>query len=364
MVHARRSGKNAALRGRGTRALSVCTFLVLAVFLIIGTPTKPLDREKAPFWLKAAAAKSTSCTTPAGACDAFAKAVLTGSGYWRLLCAPASEQEAILEDLRQKEEAGQQASWETGLPGRAEAMSGYAILEWNETEKDVFEGWLAVRLRPEGDNPGAGNMWAAFCPLRVEKENGRYVATAQGPFEKRATASMQLSWGAASLPGTVYEGELAGVRVRVKHQTVHTVENLIVRSTDGVAFGDTYTEFDTVPRPHTRFTLAAVMESQSLTYPGDAAARDAITTVGLITVPVAAGEEDPTAITPSSTGIGSPAAVSTEPGWGPELSLNTWSQTVDPYREPSRPDRYAAALYLNGERTAEGTLVRVKGVGE
>lgn len=60
--------------------------------------------------------RTTWCTTAAGALDSYGKALLTESGVLRAMCAPQAQQADLAAGVLQRERAGIQPEWETGLP--------------------------------------------------------------------------------------------------------------------------------------------------------------------------------------------------------------------------------------------------------
>ncbi len=354
----------------GMELVSVCALILLAVSLAAGVQASAVYDSNDSVWLSFASARSTPCTTPAGAFDTYAKAVLDQNGFYRAMCAPEGMQEEIITEIQEKEKAGTFPYWDCGLDGWADTQSGYYIYNLNACGKNAFEGLLVIKLTaPTEGEAELGKMYLAVQDLRVEKENGRWVAIPQEAFRYVEAVRQSLSWGCVELPGVVYSGTAAELRADIKAQTVYTVDSSVQQNSSPL-FGYTTSYFDTTPKPNARFTDAAMVQTGTLTHLGTAQDRDQIGSLGLSVAPVYAGETRPDHLKmPSGSSGGSSSSgerwssLQMNPGWGPAVELFGGGGTFDPEEDAELPEYYAADLYINGVLAAQLEL-RLQEVGE
>ncbi len=137
----------------GMGLVSVCIAVVTGLPLSLGraqtlAPAAGLDHDdQAGFCLAMASARLTLCTTPAGALDAYGKAVLEGNGIYRALCAPLADHPALAAEMEAAASGPDpwvHEHWESGLPGYPDAAAGYFLYNLEETE----EGWDALVVWP------------------------------------------------------------------------------------------------------------------------------------------------------------------------------------------------------------------------
>ena len=136
----------------GMKLASVCTLILLAFSLLDGTKTASFRKFSNDVRATAAAARSTPCTTYAGAFDAYGKAILSRNGYFRAMCAPENTQKELEAEMLENGQSGKSPAWNSGLDERASEQQGYYIYNLTEVEKDVYEGLLVVQLNypPDG----------------------------------------------------------------------------------------------------------------------------------------------------------------------------------------------------------------------
>ena len=87
---------------KGMGLVSVCVIIVLAIPLAVGAQPIEFGEFTQSYKLSLASARSTPCTTYAGAFDTYAKAVLKQDGYYRAMCAPENMQKDILDEMGEK----------------------------------------------------------------------------------------------------------------------------------------------------------------------------------------------------------------------------------------------------------------------
>lgn len=342
----------------GMGLVSVCVALILGLSLITGVQASEVHQSYGNnIWASLASARSTPCTTYAGAFDAYGKAVLGQNGIYRVMCAPESMQEEIIGEVAEKERSGIFPSWGSGLNEWPNTQGGYFIYNLKQREKNVYEGLLVVRVNypPNGLPAEEGKMYLAVQTLRVEKEKGRWVAVPLEDFRNVEALDQRLEWGCMELPGVLYTGVIGDFRVEANVQTIYSVENTTQNQSDFESILTNPVFLNTTPKPDAVFTRAARIQNEGLTHLGTAEDRAKIERLGFSIAPVYAGEKRPehlTVATGENTGGNSNNGKSwssrkMEAGWGPAVSFSGGGGTFDPQREAALPEYFVADLYVN-----------------
>ncbi len=362
----------------GMRSVSICVIILLTLSLIVGVQASTVyESNSSSMWLSFASARSTPCTTPAGAFDTYAKAVLDQNGLYRIMCAPEAMQGEIINEISEKEKIGIYPTWDCGLNEWPDKQSGYYIYNLEPCGKNTYEGLLVIKVNypSNGQVEEEGKTYLAIQNLRAQKESGRWVVTALEDFRNVETTVQRLDWGCPELPGITYSGTAADFRVDVKIQTIYTVENTVKQDNSSYIFGNVTSYFDKTPKPDAEFSQAAETQDAIITHLGSAADRDMIKRLGISAAPVYPGENRPDDMTDPTTsayesgrsGLNSSWWYNhmTESGWGPTVTLDLGgSQTSEPKQYFNLPEYYAADLYINNELAAELTLDLQKGIEE
>nr|WP_326184964.1 M56 family metallopeptidase [uncultured Oscillibacter sp.] len=367
----------------GMALVSVCVAVTLAAPLVLGTQAESV--YAGGYSLPAgvdisaamASARTVHCTTPAGALDAYAKAVLDQNAVYRAMCAPLEEQAALAETLRQAANRSEwpNVQWDSGLPSWPKTQSGYAIYNLEPAGGDAYEGLLVVELNypPDGRAAEEGRSWLAYQPLRTERRSGRWVVILQGDFQVVETwGSLDLNWGREELPAYLYQGAAEDFQVEARLQRVFAVDNTIQESGDMSWFFGSSTRFDTIPKPNAEFSEVYANQYISCTYVGDPADKAGISRVGVSAAPMDASQAERPALRSAASGNSSGSSGSGEEwggrnltgDWDPVISISAGGGSADRYDRDSSfdlPPCYAADLYINGEKAAELTLLPVEG---
>lgn len=342
----------------GMGLVSMCVLAVMSLSLVIGVQASYRENPSYPTWLTVASARSTYCTTYAGAFDAYAKAVLTENGFYRIMCAPVLEQKMIIEEVRENERKGIFPNWNSGLDEMPYASEGYYIYNLEEICENIYEGLLVVRVSyiPEVI-PDVDKKYLAVQSLRVERENTRWVALPIDDFRLVETLYDDFGWGCDELPGIRYTGVADDFEIDVTLQTIRTMDSKVQDASD-INFLFSGTFYDTVPRPNSEFTKGAVNESCGVMHLGTEEEREGITSVGISVAAVYPGDETMPQPEPLG-GLGSVhnsnsskiwGSEKTEPGWGPYISFICGGYGTNlPERDIVFPEFYVADLYVNGE---------------
>ncbi|MBQ8548760.1 MAG: M56 family metallopeptidase [Lachnospiraceae bacterium] len=361
---------------KGMGLVSVCVVILLAFSLVMGAQPASAREYGDSVRLSFASVRSMPCTTYAGAFDAYGKAILEQNGYYRVMCASERLQKELFREMRGK---GHQAwllpFWEYGLIVPPDAQKGYAVFNLTEAGENSYEGLLAVMLAyppgpPEEQNEGEEKNRLAVQNVRVEQENGRWIAIPLEEFRYVETGNQSFAWGCKELPGIVYAGEVGEFRIENVFQTVHVMASPVtVPGQPSLTFNSRY---DTTPKPNGEFTEVTEMQYIKCTYMGSDAQRDKIKQIGISLVPVYEGDNRPKIVASAIGGDKSGTSNTGEqwssktlkPGWGPTVELGGGGSSGSPDVMERFPVFYAASFYLNNEKVAETDLMLQKGVAE
>lgn len=351
---------------RGMELVSVCAVILLAVPMALGAEATEIIElnTPTPVAVSFASARATVCTTPAGAFDAYGKAILCQNAVYRAMCAPADQQKELAESVVERYEKGHVPYWDTGMASWPHVQAGYYIYNLRQTGDDAFEGMLVFRLnyRPDGLPTEFGQMVVAYQNLRVEKEGHRWVVIPLEEIQWKEVIREEISWAVRSLPGVVYTGTASDIEVNVLVQTIHGIDNTVTETDETNVFFEPATYYDSRPKPNADFSWVRYTHSLSCAHLGSQEQRDAIHHLGVSTAAMDNGGERPDLSAPLVTGSGgggsndgsSWSSRKLNPGWGPELDLDGGggSSPAD-LAKLALPDAYAADLYINGQRAAE-----------
>lgn len=364
---------------QGMKLVSICVVILLAFPLVIGAQAASIYEFDNSVQLTLASARSTPCTTPAGAFDAYGKSILDRNGYYRAMCAPERMQADILKEMIEKDKAGIYPIWEPGLDEWANTQSGYYIYNLKHIDSDAYEGLFVVELNypPDGKAAEINKSYLAVQNLRVEKENGRWVAIPLEDFRHVETISQSLAWGCLGLPGITYAGESNDIRIEVTYQTIHTIDSTVTNQNDLWFMSSSF--YDTTPKPNAEFTNAARSQSTKCIYIGSDANKDSITQIGLSIAPVYEGDKRPTNLRDPSQELSKPigdmmvggsntgeqwASKKLNPGWNSTITMDGGGGSTDPTKDVEHPEYFVADLYLNNEKVANIDLTLQKGEAE
>lgn len=356
----------------GMALVSVCVALVMAPPLLLGSHAQAVRPGRGGSAVGTAAAmasaRTTWCTTYAGALDAYAKAVLTQDILYRAMCAPLEDQADLAAQLRR----GGEPRWDCGLAEEPYVHGGYQICDLVPAGEDVHEGLLAVELTdaPEGEawDGTVQSRWRAVQALRAEKEGGRWVVR---PLEDiRTVQGDARSFGDLGLPSFLYEAQSGEFTLRMQFQTSSCIDSYVQH--DGLtAFSSR--SFLTTPQPGGSFTSAKYSTHLTAVYHGDPG-KPGIRSVGASCAPMSFGGERPDLRDPGAEGSagsssgGEDWATASGFNWkrdGNEIFLSGggsgfYGEGAEPYLPP---DCYALDFYINGVKEAELTLLPVEGGG-
>ena len=363
----------------GMALASVCVALVLAGPCLVGTRAQSVYTGGGPLpqrlraYAAMASARTTPCTTYAGAFDAYAKAVLNQCGIFRAMCAPLSEQDTLAAELRPAADgnnlyyhfAASSLLWSSGLEAEADPQYGYRIYNLRPVENGAYEGLLAVGVEWSpllGQWDGTvHSRYLAAQPLRAEKQGERWVILPLGDFQ--VVQGDERTTGNLGLPAWVYEAQCGDFTLRMRYQTTNYVEESYVTP---------YRVFSLAPQPGGLFTSGYYSTDLTAVYTGDPEKRQEIRSVGVSCAPMTFGGERPelqrgTGNSSGSSSTGNSWGFTNDLDWamhGNEIPLGGGGGGGSGGSEPWEylpPDCYAADFYLNGKKSGELTLLPVEG---
>ena len=357
----------------GMELAAVCTVIILALPMILGvdaTQVYPLGHTALSAQRAFASARAVYCTTPAGAFEAYGKAILTHSGIYRAMCAPEDQQAALVESVIERVEAWRVPEWDIGIDSWPNEQEGYFIYNLQQVGETTYEGLLVFELnyRPDGRANDFGTMIIGYQNLRVEKEGQRWVTIPLEEIQWMETIEQQIGWGVQELPACIYSDTAEDFRVDIKVQTIHVVDNTVQEENELSFFFGPTTSYDLVPRPHAQFDWARYTRMNLVTHLGTQEERDEIERIGLSIAVVSADQDRPYLGRPHADGTGSSnqgtswSSRAMKKGWGPVEYMNGGGSSGDPDDIGSRlPDGFAVDLYINSEKAAELTLTLQEG---
>lgn len=364
----------------GMALVGVCAVLVLAGPCLVGVRAQgvytgggPLPQRLRPY-AAMASARTTCCTTYAGAFDTYAKAVLAENPVYLAMCAPLEDQDRLWISARLRR-ASRLESWDSVRMPRLESFtvdwqSGYRIYNLRPVENGAYEGllvlepdtvapWVEKELPPWDGT--VHSRYLAIQPLRAEKQGDRWVVLPLGDFQ--VVQGDERDTGNLGLPAWTYEAQCGDFTLRMRYQTNSWVEESYVTR---------FHLFSTKPQPDGAFSSSYYSTDLTAIYTGAPEKRREIKNVGVSCAPMKAGGERPEL----QRGVGnSSGSNSTGSIWGFRDDFD-WAMHGDEIRlggggaggsggtEPwvyPPPDCYAADFYLNGEKIGELTLLIVEG---
>lgn len=279
-------GRNIALRiasiarfkryPAGMGLVSVCIGIVL-LFACLPTSlaARPYFTPAGRPWslaLSMASARTTRCTTLAGALDTYAKGLLAENGIYLAMASPLSTHAALAEAM----EAHEGMSY-YHLPFAPIQQFPVPYYIYN-LSPDGTGGYTALLVFPQSAQDRAGTL--VTMPVSVIREAGVWVVQAEETHVFRSNAHRYgedlihfSGRGDRSLPPAVaYTGELAGFDITITYQTVHQVDNQIAKNSGFFSS----TAFDMEAKPHSEFIHAFEGYDLSAIYTGDPTALNSL----------------------------------------------------------------------------------------
>ncbi len=361
----------------GMALVSVCVALVLITPLILGTQSVDVYDEKGYFSrrrtdaaISLSSARTVWCTTPAGALDAYGKALLTHSGAYRTMCAPLDSMDEIADVMYQRISEHIWPSWNIGIASWADISNGYYIYNLEPIEPNIYRALVVLPLNYHPDDLVLEDDETCLATqyVRVEQEGKRWVVTPLEDFNILITDSDSMYWGSRQLPHYTYSNSSTDTavdfRVEVHHQKVFVADNAPIYS----KFWSP-SDFHTPPNPNAEFNTVYWNHWTTCTYTGPEEEKAGIKQIGTSIMPMENPEERP--FLRSAHGSYASGSSNSGENWCTKPLDSDWDSVIwmggggSTYSSKedylSLPCGYAADLYLNGEKAAELTLFLQEG---
>ncbi len=250
----------------GTALGSGCVAAALLLACLVGTaPARAVDLSGAGLPLALAQARLNRPTTPAGALDTYAKAVLTDNGIYLSMVTPAREQGALAAQL---EAAG---SYHLGLSAPLEAarfpastcwvqgeakqrsyQAVWRVFNFLEGEDGSFTGLLALDCRA-WQPPDEGCVTALCQSVRVVHDGGGWTVEPLTGWTGVDLNGLSAAHPNPAMPALTYTAQAGGLRIEVDCQYLLGVDNEPVQPSPFHVFsGGTVLEY--TPKPDAVFT--------------------------------------------------------------------------------------------------------------
>lgn len=212
--------------------VSICIIIVLAVTLLSGTSVCAFHEfnysPEIAYLATAASAKTTNCTTFAGAIDAYAKAVQEQNTYYRLMCATESEQTKLIKEIQKFASENSSYAWDSGLDEISDCLDSYTVHNLKMTEENKYTCLVSFLISDslnayeyEADEDGNIYYHYAYQPIKIEKDGKRWVVIPNGDFVKFKTIHEDLSLNYSILPGETYVGSSDKIEFTAKVYNVY-----------------------------------------------------------------------------------------------------------------------------------------------
>lgn len=258
---------------KGMGLVSSCVLIILTLSLALGTratATNTFNISQPDFLY--AKAKSTPCTTLAGAFDTYANSVIKRNDSYRIMCAPESLQEEIYKKMK---EGGRESFcvYESGDGIFVHDDEPFYIYNMEKIVADTYEGLLVFNnvTAPKGVIRDYDKYYIAMQKIKATKENNRWVVM---PLEKFHVVESDVpvrTWDTYTLPSIKYTGNNGKIAVDVNYQIYFTVDSYTSdqnNSSYPLSANSSNKLYWRVPRPDADFLNCSIYQDSSITHLG------------------------------------------------------------------------------------------------
>ncbi len=364
---------------RGMALVSVCIAIVLLQPAIIGakasgyTPAVGHSVRSWTFELAMASARTTRCSTLAGALDTYAKGVMLDNGLYIAMASPLSEQEYLAEAMRTDTlDDHRQDFYLLGQLGGSWANSpdAYKVYNLEEQADGSYTALLVFQMDSlvvdtQGDRitkeSGIYPDGVAWLPVRAGREDGWVVTKAGGMERAPYTGSIT----AASLwkllpPQAAYSASGESGSVTAEAYTAYSVDNRPASTQNTVFMGTAGPPFDTSLKPDAKFTGRSETLNPVYTFGGTDAERRGLTGAGFQMIPIDNLNKILEFPSPKGGFYGGQSAVGSDYSMVNEFVDEDWDNTAtigfgnttydtNGVEFSSLPPGYGVEIYWNGE---------------
>lgn len=254
-----------------------------------------------------AMARTTRCTTLAGALDTYGKAVLRENGVYLAMVSPSASHEALARAMRDYATGPDHwVNYHYGMDLPGHPFQSYVILNLAQEGEGIYTALMVFPLdtvypgHPEVSNYNEEDGWLrmVYQSVRAEKTGEGWIVTPLEEFRLVASRDSSrndygwLVYGDEALPAAAtYTGHAAGFDLTVTYQTSHQVKNEIQTGNDWF-FGER-TSFDTTPKPHAQFDGAHESYDFRAVFTGTEAEKAALKSVRWVAAPLDGNGDHP-----------------------------------------------------------------------
>lgn len=282
---------------KGMGLVSSCVLIILTLSLALGTratATNTFNISQPDFLY--AKAKSTPCTTLAGAFDAYASSVIKSNDSYRIMCAPESLQEEIYKKMKE----GCRESfcvYESGDGIFVHDDEPYYMYNMKKIGTDAYEGLLAFNnaTAPKGVIRDYDKYYIAMQTVRATKEGDRWVVM---PLEKFHVVESDVpvrNWDAPALRFVKYTGNNGKIAVDVHCQIYFIVDSYTsdqISSAYSLGTNSSNKLYTRVPRPDADFLNCSFFQHSYITHLGTKEEKAEIESVAISMAESYSGTDD------------------------------------------------------------------------
>lgn len=355
---------------KGMKLVSVCIAIILATWIFTGTTASAFKLSGFPEAIMSAAAKSTPCTTYAGAFDTYAAAVSRSNGYYRMMCASDELRQELSLEANKLSFGETEFVWDSGFPVNSRIGDNYAVLNLEKLDSKTYRGTIIFYPFPnyEEEYPltkkdremlqiyDSDPMRFVTQTVNVKKEAGRWFVDECGDFETVYSRQAYSVWDATGLPSVEYSTPCGDFLLKISYQTFYTVAS---EDSDLSLFANTYSS-EHYPEPDAKFKYCKTSDRCSVTNISDSAKN--AESFGVSYMPVYEGEPFPEVLEISdSNDVDSSLRISNGNSFSSRsvengsleknevFSLGGGGSAESASSVKDFPKYFAASFYINGE---------------
>ena len=281
----------------GMGLVSGCVLIILTLSLALGTratATNTFNISQPDFLY--AKAKSTPCTTLAGAFDTYANSVIKSNDSYRIMCAPESLQEEIYKRMKESS-LDSFCVYESGDSIHVYDDEPYYMYNMKKIGTDAYEGLLAFNnaTAPKGVIRDYDKYYIAMQTVRATKEGDRWVVM---PLEKFHVVESDVpvrNWDTPALPFVKYTGNNGKIAVDVHYQIYFIVDSYTsdqISSAYSLGTNSSNKLYTRVPRPDADFLNCSIYQDSSITHLGTKEEKAKIESVAISMAESYSGTDD------------------------------------------------------------------------
>lgn len=364
--------------------VALCILLVLGCTLFVGTQPKAMyEFNYSPalcFYATAASAKSTACTTAAGAIDTYAKAVIEQNGFYRLMCADEEERKALLNTSLKDRNSSFIVGDNQYLYATSNSDDLYVVLNLTEKSKNVYEAQLAFPINEEQlskeDKEGEKYNCCDAQKISVKKEKGRWSVSPLSEMETVCSLNISDKFSYCDLYGKCYSADINDATLIIKEVATYKVKNEKSVKQTSLLYSE-YSVYEREPILDAEFSTLSVEQETYLIHRGSQEERDKIDKIAISSFPVYEWETEKEitekenflseklyfkdSFSSSSTDGITRSSVTLNDGWGPVVNLQGSGESAEAKKIYEFPKYFSAFVSVDDGETTKLTFVKEEG---